>query len=138
MKRYKLWKGLPEVQWDLAVCSNEAVRGKKRKTIEFYFGYLVFEVLGDRRNMLLRKTLESQKEAENVGLLLQRKVRTGRKRSRDQPQRRDISQKQSKQKRETLRELVFKPHGKEEVGRVGGHQQHVRGKRLLSSIRLWG
>lgn len=107
MKRYKLWKGLPEVQWDLAVCSNEAVRGKKRKTIEFYFGYLVFEVLGDRRNMLLRKTLESQKEAENVGLLLQRKVRTGRKRSRDHPQRRDISQKLSKQKRETLREHSY-------------------------------
>lgn len=64
-------------------------------------------MLGDRRNTLFRKKLKSQKEAENVGLLLQRKDRTGPKRSRDHPQRRDISQKQSKQKRETLREHSY-------------------------------
>lgn len=45
MKRYKLWKGLPEVQWDLAVCSNEAVRGKKRKTMSSTLAILYLRYL---------------------------------------------------------------------------------------------
>ena len=49
------------------------------------------------RNQALRKMLKNQKEAENMGLILQSKVRTGPERARWHLQRRDLNQRQTQQ-----------------------------------------